>query len=84
MSVDDLQKRHEAALKPALAGLMGKGQDSDWALVRALVHRAVHIAAECNAAEFCAVATLLSEMIGHGHELMHPGDKAAAHSAIVH
>jgi hypothetical protein len=45
----------------------------------------MHLAAERKAAEFCAVATLLADMIGHAHALMHPADKnAAAHGAIVH
>ena len=84
-TIDDLQKAHEQALAPTLAGLGGKGSDSDWALVRALVHRAVHIAAERKAGEFCAVATLLSEMIGHAHELLHPGDsEGRAHSGFSH
>lgn len=82
---EDLQKEHEAALATVLAGLSGKGQDADWALVRALVHRAVHLAAERKAGEFCAVATLMAEMIGHAHDLMHPGGRSdAAHSRPVH
>jgi hypothetical protein len=84
-TIEDLQKAHEAALAPLLAGLGGKGGDSDWALVRALVHRAVHLAAERKAGEFCAVATLLSEMIGHAHDLLHPGGTTApAHSGFAH
>jgi hypothetical protein len=84
-TIDDLQKAHEQALAPTLTGLSGKGNDSDWALVRALVHRAVHIAAERKAAEFCAMATLLAEMIGHAHDLLHPGDSTApAHSGFAH
>jgi hypothetical protein len=84
-TIEDLQKAHEQVLAPTLAGLGGKGSDSDWALVRALVHRAVHIAAERKAAEFCAVATLLSEMIGHAHGLLHPGDtKGADHGGFAH
>jgi hypothetical protein len=84
-TIDDLQKAHEAELAPAMAALSGKGGESDWALVRALVHRAVHLAAERKAGEFCAVATLFAEMIGHAHELLHPGGRSApAHSAPVH
>jgi hypothetical protein len=83
-TIDDLQKAHEQVLAPTLAGLTGKGGDSDWALVRALVHRAVHIAGD-RKAEFCAVATLLSEMIGHAHEVLHPADASApAHSGFSH
>jgi hypothetical protein len=84
-SIDELQKAHELALTSALAGLWGKGADSDWALVRALVHKAVHLTAERKAAEFCAVASFLAEMITHAHDLLHPGGKAApSHSAVVH
>jgi hypothetical protein len=77
-TIEELQKQHEAALDPVLAGLRGKNTDSDWALARALVHKAVHLVAERKAAEFCAVATLLADMIGHAHGLLHPGDRAAA------
>jgi hypothetical protein len=82
---DELQSGHEAALKPLIAARAGKSPESDWALVRALVHRAVHIAQERKAGEFCAVATLLAEMIGHAHEVMHTADRSApAHTKDVH
>lgn len=85
MSVEDLQKQHEEALRSLLAERAGKTKDSDWALVRALVHQAMHLVAERKAGEFCAVATYLAEMINHAHGLLHPGDKSApAHGAIVH
>jgi hypothetical protein len=85
-TIDELQKQHEAALAAALGGREGQGTDSDWALARALVHRAVHLVAERKAAEFCAVATLLAEMIGHAHGLLHPGDRGASshRSAVSH
>ena len=84
-SIDELQRTHEAAIDALLEKHVGRGQDSDWALVRALVHRAVHLAAEKKAAEYCAVATLLAEMIGHAHGLCHPGDRAdASHASNVH
>jgi hypothetical protein len=84
-TIDDLQKGHEEALASILAARAGKGGDSDWALVRALVHRAVHIAADRRAGEFCAVATLLAEMIGHAHGLLHPGDEnAPGHDGFQH
>jgi hypothetical protein len=85
MSLDDLQKRHEGELTAVLAGLTGKGKESDFALFRALIHKAIHLVAEQKAGEFCAVATFLAEMVGHAHGLMHPGDgAAAAHSAFRH
>ena len=84
-TIDELQKHHEAALDDFLTRLAGKGADSDWALVRALVHRAVHLSAERTAAEYCAVATFLAEMIGHAHGLCHPEDRAdASHDDRVH
>ena len=80
--LDQAQKAHEAALNTLLAERAGKGRDQDWALVRALCHQAVHLCAERKAGEFCAVATLLAEMIGHAHGLMHPGSpEAAGHGA---
>lgn len=85
MSTQDLQNQHEAELTTTLAALTGKSRDSDWALARALVHKAVHLVAERQAGEFCALATLLAEMIGHAHGVMHPGDNASpAHSATTH
>ncbi|HEY0710905.1 MAG TPA: hypothetical protein VGG33_29150 [Polyangia bacterium] len=84
-TVEELQTQHEAAIDGLLARLTGKGTDSDWALVRALIHRAVHVSAERKAAEYCAVATFLAEMIGHAHSLHHPGDRAdASHEGRVH
>jgi hypothetical protein len=84
-STDQLQSAHEAALAPLITARAGQGTTSDWALVRALVHRAVHVAAERKAGEYCAVATLLAEMITHAHEVMHPGDRSAPdHTRPVH
>jgi hypothetical protein len=73
MSRDDLQNGHEAALTATIDALAGRGKESDWALVRALVHKAIHVAAGRKAGEFCAVATLLAEMTQHAHTVMHPG-----------
>jgi hypothetical protein len=72
MTRDEMQKAHEAALTTALGQLAGKGKDSDWALIRALVHKAVHLAQDRKAGEFCAIATLLAEMTQHAHAVMHP------------
>jgi hypothetical protein len=84
-NLDALQKEHEERLSALLTERTGRGAESDLALVRALVHRAMHLAAETKAAEFCALATYLGEMIGHAHQLLHGGDKgAAAHSDVVH
>ncbi len=85
MTVEDIQKQHEAEIDRVIAKLSGGGADSDWALARALVHRAMHMVAERRAGEFCVVAGFLAEMIGHAHQLLHPGDKSSpAHSATVH
>jgi hypothetical protein len=48
-SLDDLQKEHEARLQTLVAELAGKGGESDLALVRALIHKAVHLAADARA-----------------------------------
>jgi len=82
---DEAQAQHEARLSALVAELAGKGAESDLALVRTLIHRAVHLAAECKTVEFCAIATFLAEMIGHAHQLQHGADKAApAHRDVVH
>lgn len=84
-TIEQLEKAHEAALQQLLAQRAGKGRDEDWALVRALCHRAVHLCAERKAGEFCAVATLLADMIGHAHGLLHPADTGApAHRGFEH
>jgi hypothetical protein len=87
-TLDELQKAHEAALEDLTGRRSGQGTDSDWALVRALIHRAVHLAAERKSAEYCAVATYLAEMIGHAHGLMHASAEGhgrdASHSSPVH
>ena len=85
VDVDDLQKQHETKLSALLGELAGKGPDSDLALVRALIHRGVHLAAERKNVQYCALATFLAEMIGHAHQLQHGGDQAApAHHDFVH
>ena len=84
-TVDELQKQHEAKLDQVLREIAGQSRDSDWAMVRALVHKAVHFNADRKAGEFCAVATFLAEQTGHAHKLLHGGDKAAAtHVDFLH
>lgn len=84
-NLDDLQKEHEARLTTLLGELAGRGRESDLALVRALIHRAVHLAADRRAAEFCTMATFLAEMVGHAHAVMHVNDPASpAHGDVVH
>ena len=82
---DDLQKQLEARLDTLVNELGGQGAESDLALVRALVHKAVHVAAARKTVQFCALATYLGEMIGHAHQLQHGSDQSApAHHDIVH
>jgi hypothetical protein len=82
MSKQDLAKAHEAAIDRLLQQLSGQGTESDWALVRALVHKAVHLAADRKAGEFCAVATLLAEMTQHAHELLHNRNRPQGHADV--
>jgi hypothetical protein len=84
-NIEELQKQHEARLSSLVAELVGRGDESDLALVRALVHRGVHLVAERKSIEFCALATFLAEMITHAHQIMHGADKSApAHKDVVH
>jgi len=54
-TVDELQKQHEAKLYEVLRALGGRSRESDWALVRALIHGAVHFSADRKAGELCAI-----------------------------
>ena len=84
-NLDDLQKHHEARLDAILSELGGRGAESDLALVRALVHKAVHFAATRKSVQFCALATFLGEMIGHAHQLQLGADQSApAHLDVIH
>ena len=84
-TIDELQKSHEAKLDDVLRAIGGRSRESDWALVRALIHKAVHFNADRKAGEFCAMATFLAEQTGHAHQLMHGGDKPAkSHDDFKH
>jgi hypothetical protein len=84
-TIDEMQKQHEAKLNELLRAIGGKSRESDWALVRALIHRAVHFNADKKAGEFCAIATFLAEQTGHAHSLLHTADKpAGAHDDFMH
>jgi hypothetical protein len=84
-NTNDLQKAHEAKLDELLRAIGGKNRESDWALVRALIHKAVHFNADRKAGEFCAIATFLAEQTGHAHSLLHTADKpAGAHDDFMH
>ena len=77
-TVKELQKQHEARLDEVLRTMGAQSRESDWAMVRALIHKAVHVNADRKAGEFCALATFLAEQIGHAHSLLHGGDKPGA------
>lgn len=84
-NLDELQKQHEAKLDVFIQELGRGGQESDLALARALIHRGVHLAADRHAAEFCALATFLCEMVGHVHGLMHGTEPGTGkHDDMVH
>ena len=84
-TVKEPQKNHEAKLEEVLRAIGGRSRESDWALVRALIHKAVHFNADRKAGEFCAMATFLAEQSVHAHKLMHGGDKpTASHNDFKH
>ena len=81
---EDLQQSFEARLDEVIKQVGGRSPERSWALVRALIHKAVHLGAETKEVEFCAVATYLAESIGHAHGLMHPQSQPDAHDRPVH
>lgn len=84
-TVGELQKQHEAKLDEVLRELGGRNRESDWALVRALIHKAVHFNADRKAGEFCAIATFLAEQTGHAHKLLHGTETpASTHADFLH
>ena len=84
-TIDELQKSHEAKLDEVLRAIGGRSRESDWALVRALIHKAVHFNADRKAGEFCSIATFLAEQTGHAHGLLHTADKTGkAHDDFMH
>lgn len=84
-TVTEFQDQHEAKLEEFLREARGRGRESDWALVRALIHKAVHLNADAKAGEFCAIATYLAEQTGHAHKLLHGGDRSSAvHGDFLH
>jgi hypothetical protein len=81
----DVEARVTALLAQLAREFEGAGEERDWLLVRAFIHRAVHHAVDGKRVEFCTLATYLSEMIGHAHKIAH-GDnpKAQSHKDLVH
>ena len=82
---DELEKRLNQTLQTLTTEFADLGEELRATLVRSLVHRAVHLAAEGPGVEFCTVVTYLAEMIGHAHKLQH-GDnpKGAKHKDVLH
>ena len=84
-TIKEIQKQQEAKLDELLRTMSGKSRESDWAMVRALIHKAVHFNVDRKAGEFCALATYLAEQIGHAHSLLHGGEKPiATHDDFKH
>lgn len=82
---NDIEERIGKAVAEIEQGLAGEPH-LRWAIVRGLIHRAVHLATDKGAhVEFCALATYLAEMVGHAHKLAH-GDnpQATTHKDFVH
>jgi hypothetical protein len=82
------QNEIEEKLAAAIAGVEKAFEGEPhlrWNIVRGLIHRAVHMAAEGRGVEFCQLASYLGEMVGHGHKLMHGDNPSAqAHKDFVH
>jgi hypothetical protein len=83
---DELEARVTELVQRVSTEFADLGAELRWSVVRALIHRAVHYAAERPGVEYCALATYMGEMIGHAHKLAH-GDNprgSAPHSDVVH
>lgn len=79
----ELEQRLTAVLRDLVGEYADLGADARWAVCRAAIHQAVHVATEPPGVEYCALATHLAEMIGHGHRLAH-GERPDAHRNQVH
>ena len=83
---DDLEARVTETIERLEKEFDGAFQGQlHWAIVRGLIHRAVHYATEKPGVDFCALATYLGEQIGHAHKLAH-GDnpRSTKHKENVH
>jgi hypothetical protein len=80
--LEEKVKAIAADLKKEFADL---GEGGGWTLGRALIHQRVHAGTDGGAAQYCAIATYLAEMIAHAHAVAH-GEKAGpnAHRDVVH
>jgi len=84
-AIDDVERRVDQLIGQLRKEFAHVGEDVTWTVVRALIHRAVHLGAEGEVVDFCALATYLSEMIGHAHKLAHGEDpQSNTHRDMVH
>ncbi|MEW5849083.1 MAG: hypothetical protein AB2A00_09720 [Myxococcota bacterium] len=81
---DEMEKRIQA-LEQQLMREFGAEPGVRWDLARAFIHRAVHVATQKPAVDFCAVATYLAEMVQHAHKLAHgENPQSPAHREDAH
>jgi len=81
---EELEQLLADAIAKVEAKLDGEPQ-LRWAIVRGLIHQAVHYATEKPGVDFCALASYLGEMVGHAHKLAHgENPKSPAHKDFVH
>ncbi|MSP61727.1 MAG: hypothetical protein EXR72_15615 [Myxococcales bacterium] len=82
---DELEQRVTELTQKLGVEFKDLGDDLRWSITRALIHRAVHYAAERPGVEYCTLATYLGDMVGHAHRLAH-GDnpKAPTHNDLKH
>jgi hypothetical protein len=71
MANRDVMEKRIQLLEQQLVREFGNDAGARWELARALIHRAVHVATDKPAVDFCAVATYLAEMVQHAHKLAH-------------
>ena len=83
-SEKDLQLEFEERLGEVVADLDAASPERGVALCRALIHKAVHLAADTRGIEFCTIATYLGDMVSHAHGLMHPQGQPDRHDRPVH
>jgi hypothetical protein len=81
---EDLEQLLADAIAKIEAKLDGE-PNLRWAMVRGLIHQAVHYATEKPGVDFCALASYLGEMVGHAHKLAHgENPKSPTHKDFVH
>ena len=82
---DDMEARVSEVIARLERDFADLGDGLRWSITRALIHRGVHHASDAQGVEFCALATYLSEMIGHAHKIAHgENPKAPVHKDFVH